>query len=725
MNFSSIQTKIATLAGLSLFGTAIALVGFSVVSASRNASLVADRTSAVLEQKGKEIAEGIGAAQSGLIRSDLEAALTTAQTMADVFAKIAEEKESASAPAGQRRGQINDILHRVLKSNEGFNGTYSAWMPNAIDGNDATFRGRRDLGTDETGRFLSYWTRQDGKEGLQPLVEYESRDLHANGVMKGGWFIGPRETGKPSVLGPLPYVVQGRNVYLATMSAPIVAGGKFVGVAGADYDLSFIENLTHKVSQSIFGGKNEVLILSDLGLVVAHSGKPEMIGSSASSISPSWNEDLKIIQAGKAQVLNDQKTGTLRVFSPIPLGDTGKSWSVLIQIPQSVILAEATALSAELASRNSSAVIWQIVAGILVAAIGMAIMWFLAGGIAKPIRASAEFAEGIARGEFEQTLDVDLKDEVGTLANALRKMLEDLKSSLAQRAADQAAAEQARRQTMLALADDLDANVSQVVHQVTEAVSRMTSAAEIMNGTASQTTEQASSVAAAAEQASANVQTVASATEELSASIREIGIQVTTSAEIANDAVKTAAQANAQVLGLTTAAEKIGEVVNLITDIASQTNLLALNATIEAARAGEMGKGFAVVAGEVKNLANQTAKATEQISAQVNDMQRVTQDTAQVIQNVGTVIGRINEISTTIASAMEEQGAATQEIARNVGEAAQGTHDVSTTIDSVRAAAERSGETARELLGIATELSGEVGNLQAALDGFLGKVRAN
>jgi hypothetical protein len=54
LNFSSIQTKIATLAGLSLFGTAIALVGFSVVSASRNASLVAERTSSVLEQKGKE-----------------------------------------------------------------------------------------------------------------------------------------------------------------------------------------------------------------------------------------------------------------------------------------------------------------------------------------------------------------------------------------------------------------------------------------------------------------------------------------------------------------------------------------------------------------------------------------------------------------------------------------------------------------------------------------------
>ncbi len=56
---------------------------------------------------------------------------------------------------------------------------------------------------------------------------YDSTALHPNGVMKGGWFIGPQTTGKESVLAPLPYIVQGNSVYLATMSVPITIDGKF------------------------------------------------------------------------------------------------------------------------------------------------------------------------------------------------------------------------------------------------------------------------------------------------------------------------------------------------------------------------------------------------------------------------------------------------------------------------------------------------------------------
>ena len=67
-----------------------------------------------------------------------------------------------------------------------------------------------------------YWNRDDkGHMAMQTLVEYDSRELHPNGVMKGGWYIGPQETGRESVLDPLPYVVQGKHVWLATLPVPI------------------------------------------------------------------------------------------------------------------------------------------------------------------------------------------------------------------------------------------------------------------------------------------------------------------------------------------------------------------------------------------------------------------------------------------------------------------------------------------------------------------------
>lgn len=56
----------------------------------------------------------------------------------------------------------------------------------------------------------------------------------------GGWYSGLRmPEGKRA--GPDPYVVQGKNVWLTTLSVPITANSKFYGVVGADFDISFIQ----------------------------------------------------------------------------------------------------------------------------------------------------------------------------------------------------------------------------------------------------------------------------------------------------------------------------------------------------------------------------------------------------------------------------------------------------------------------------------------------------
>jgi methyl-accepting chemotaxis protein len=103
---------------------------------------------------------------------------------------------SSSLPPATRRTELKKILETLLRQEPTLNGTYTAFEPNALDGLDADFRGKRETGTVDTGRFLAYWTRdKSGKIGLQTLVEYDSRAQHPNGVMKGGWYIGPSENG--------------------------------------------------------------------------------------------------------------------------------------------------------------------------------------------------------------------------------------------------------------------------------------------------------------------------------------------------------------------------------------------------------------------------------------------------------------------------------------------------------------------------------------------------
>ncbi len=720
----SIQLKIALISGACLVVTVAALVGYNLVSTRLSNTYITTEMMGIVDKQVKDTLLNRAQFEAQKIQTELNLGFGAARSLAHVFSVLASNGKDGTLIAS-RRGQFNAVLENVLEENPSFNGTYSAWEPDALDGNDAAFKGNRDMGSDDTGRFLPYWTRSaDGKIAIQPLVEYDSSEKHPNGLVKGGWYISPSTTGKENILGPLPYIVQGKSVFLATMSVPIMVNGKFTGVAGADYNLDFVQTLAEKVDASLYDGLGTVAIMGNEGLIVANSQNAASIGKKTDSVDPAWHSGFDQVQSsGAGMVRDDAASPNIDVYAPVNVGIGQPAWAILITVPREVVQATVNELAASMQSRTSSSIFWSVMVGLAIAVVAMVLIVLAARSIAKPIRSCADFANGIARNDFNQTLHIEQEDEVGVLAQALRKMLEDLKQNISQRAEDQAKAEEERRLALHSMADEFETSVGGLVSGVTMAATELQATAKSMSQTANTTSERSVVVAAASEETAKNVQTVASATEELSASFLEIGAQIEKSTNIIGAAVHQATDTNAKFRGLNDAAQKIGEVVLLINDIASKTNLLALNATIEAARAGDAGKGFAVVASEVKTLATQTARATDEIASQVRAIQDATGSSAVAIKEISDTIRSVNEISTSIASAIQEQTAATQEIARNVSQAAEGTADVSANIDDVTRAAGETGGAAEEVLSAAAELGKNGTMLRDQVDRFLKSVR--
>lgn len=197
-----------------------------------------------------------------------------------------------------------------------------------------------------------------------------------------------------------------------------------MGVAGTDYNLDFVQELSQQADRGLFDGKGEVVIISNMGLIVADSEKPALIGKHFQEVMPGegWKTVLTDIQGGKSVSSLDERTGIITALAPIHLGRTGKPWSVMIKVSKDVVLADAYTLDKDLSSRASTSAWWQVAVGLLVALGGTSFLWFAAGSLSRPIREAEVLANTIRLGDFSSRIDHHTDDEVGRLAVALNDM---------------------------------------------------------------------------------------------------------------------------------------------------------------------------------------------------------------------------------------------------------------------------------------------------------------
>jgi len=524
------------------------------------------------------------------------------------------------------------------------------------------------------------------------------------------WYNGPKETKKLYLTEPYDWVYpsETRKRKVLTLSAPIMANGKFIGVAGIDLQLDLMHKyLFDKMADDKKGAY--AALVSNEGLIAVHPKEELILNKIGEDMKDDERQALKeAIKNGEYyRVLKENlNTGDLSLISYVPMLPEGleSPWSLAYAVSLDVVQADAKRTQKNMIILAvSCAIAWGVFLLLFMSAIF--------GNITRTIATLGKMAEG--GGDLTIRFEERGKDEFGQMSHGLNKFMYRLQtifgrlrqdsdtlsgsaeelSSISRQLASGSKEASSKTMVVSSAIEQVSVNIKSIaatakesatnVVDVTSAVEQVADNINIMANRAKEASVNASEVAEAAEHMSANISTIAAAVEEMSMSISQISGNAGNASKVANEATAKSREATDVMSKLGAAAKEIGQVTDVIKKIADKTNLLALNATIEAASAGKAGKGFAVVAGEIKELANQSAKSADDIALRIKSIQAGTGNAVTVINNVSEIIAKINQGIEAISSHVGQQTKASNEIANSVAKVNIGTKRVAESMGEV------------------------------------------
>ena len=632
----------------------LVIIAIMIAAITSISIVLLNRAGEMQIQTALRSAERLAEEEAHTVKNDYDNHIQTARTLAQLMGGYENFEISG------RRTTFIEIMRQVFESNPYLVALYSVWGDNSLDGQDALYAGdvdaNRGKGFTETGKFVPLFSRESGSTILRICRDH-------NDILTS-------LTSDEVVSTPEPRRVKTVDTYSIDFIVPIITPqNKIVGAVGLILDLAGFQSVVEE-----FVNHNsdvaEAAMYSQEGIITGHSFT-ERLGKNLKDVDQIlYTNDIDRVFAAvqSGQSLRLEKYSTILnenmqiLFSSFNLGNAKTPWSIMIGVPESVILAEVRTMS-----------VFAIICGLIFVVITGIVIFFIVTNITKPIKESEIAAITLANMQYDIHLSSQKrKDEIGEMQRALLTIRENLQKKLDVMNIEIVS----QHKNISNNLKDLIKKSSKELSVINSSMNQMEQKTDDQMQSVDQTSnamddivQHINSLADAVESQSLNTAKSSDTIEKMVEDIDSVRSIVLNAHETTSKLSKSSGE------GRKILSELIGELAIIaeqstfletanatLVNIAAQTNILAMNAAIEAAHAGEAGKGFAVVASEIRNLAASSNKESASISNEIKKMHgsiaNIQKASVETVHTMGAIFTEINDMGASfdeVAQAVEAQ----------------------------------------------------------------------